>query len=200
MPAGINPIAETFLSRLTPISHLGLQLPPALTRQTVITRTAVVRIRATAPEQQRLHHHQPGLLVVRLSSASAKDSFRFPKEDSYFPLGKQQKRTERISESQRIDYISVKKRALADIAAKHLHAFVARLLHDVALMLATLGSRGSKASAQRMAAELFGSEAGMSNVALDDQGDGSIAKALGANFPALRDRPENRTLLDARKF
>jgi hypothetical protein len=67
-------------------------------------------------------------------------------------------------------------------------------------MLATLGGRGSETGAQGMTAELFGRETGMSNGSPNDQGDGSISEAPGTDFVTLRDRPENRTALDARKF
>jgi hypothetical protein len=45
---------------------------------------------------------------------------------------------------------------LTQISPQHFHAFVPRLLHDVPLLLAALGGRGSKTSAQGMAAKLFG--------------------------------------------
>jgi hypothetical protein len=77
---------------------------------------------------------------------------------------------------------------------------MAGLLHDVPLMLAALGGRGCETGAQGVATEVIGRQASMSNVTLDDQCDGSIAEALGTNFPTLRDRAENRTLLDPGKF
>jgi len=53
-------------------------------------------------------------------------------------------------------------------------------------MLASLGGRSSKTRAQRMPAALFPRESGMSKVALDYQGGGSLAEAPGMDFATLR--------------
>jgi len=52
------------------------------------------------------------------------------------------------------------------------------LLHDVPLMLATLGGRSSETGSQGIPAKIFGRETGMSHGSLHDQGYGSISEAL----------------------
>jgi hypothetical protein len=70
----------------------------------------------------------------------------------------------RISEPKSINDIPLKQQPLADIPPEHLHALMAGLLHDVPLMLATLGGRGSETGAQGVTAETFRRETGMSDV------------------------------------
>lgn len=65
------------------------------------------------------------------------------------------------------------------------------LVHDLAFILAGLGGRGCEAGAQRVPAELFSREAGVANMAFDDQGNAGVGESAVGDLAVLSDRPED---------
>ena len=65
------------------------------------------------------------------------------------------------------------------------------LVHDLALVLASFGGRGGETGAERVSAELFGGEADMAGMALDDEGHAGIGQAAMDDLAVLSDRPED---------
>jgi hypothetical protein len=77
---------------------------------------------------------------------------------------------------------------------------MAGLLHDVPLMLATLGGRGSETEAQRMTAELCGEKPACPTVRLTINAMARSPRRREAISLFCVYRSEYRTALDASKF